>query len=281
MPRAVWKGSIAFGLVNVPVELFSVTQDKSIHFHMLTKDGTCRLRQKLYCPDTKKEYDFSDTAKGVEIAPDNYLILSKEEINGLRPESGHAIDIVDFIALADVDPIYFDRGYYVVPEPRSAKAYHLLHQSMRRAGKVAVAKFVMRQKEYLAVIRPLEDALCLETMHYQDEIVPAKSLAGLNIAGAKIGAKELQIADHLIDSMTTDFDPAKYHDEFAQRLKKLVAAKAKGKKAVIADHVPTHTAKVIDLMEALKKSLETKKQRPARAAAKKAKKTRGKIKKAN
>lgn len=267
MPRAVWKGQIAFGLVNVPVELFSTTQDKSVHFHMLTKDGGCRLRQKLYCPATKKEYDFGDTAKGIEISPENYVILDKAELQALRPESGHSIDIIDFIALDEVDPVYFNRSYYLAPSERSGKAYHLLHQSMKRAGKVALARFVMRQKEYLALIRPLASALCLETMHYQEEIVAVDDVPhlGKKAGGGKLSTKELQIADQLIASMTTSFDPRKYHDEYSRQVKKLVGDKAKGKKIVARDTAPK-TAKVIDLMEALKQSVAKKQKAPKAAA---------------
>lgn len=259
MARSIWKGSISFGLVNVPVELYSTTQDKSVRFHTLTKDGKCRLRQKLYCPDTKKEYDYSQTAKGFEISPEKYVVLDRKELDALKPRSGHTIDITDFVGIQEIDPVYYENSYYLAPDKRSGKAYRLLHQSMKKAGKVAVAKFVMRQKEYLAIVRPIEDCLCLQTMHYQNEIVKPDSIAALDDymeSAPKVGPKELKIAEQLIESMTTKFDPGIYEDEYAKVVRKLVQQKSKGKTISAPEASGPKSGKIIDLMDALKKSLE-------------------------
>lgn len=165
MPRAMWSGSISFGLVNVPVRMYTAVRDRGVHFHRLSPDGTCRLRNKLVCPDTGQEFDFKDTARGYEIAPGQYVIMRDEELENLKPEAGRSIDIRDFVDLADIDPVYYDNTYYLAPDERGAKGYQLLLEVMKKQQKVGIAKFVMREKEYLAAIRPYKNALVLETMH--------------------------------------------------------------------------------------------------------------------
>src|SRR2546426_4331174 len=169
MSRAMWSGSITFGLVNVPIKLFPAVQDKDVHFHMLSKDGKCRLRRKLVCPETGKEYDFKETARGYEIAPDQYVIVHDEELRNLKPEAGRHIEITDFVDLEEIDPVYYNRPYWLAPDEKGAKAYQLLLNAMLETAKVGIAKFVMRGKEYLAAIRPREGALCLEIMNFAEE----------------------------------------------------------------------------------------------------------------
>lgn len=263
--RSTWKGNISFGLVSIPIQLFPTSKDRSIDFHIVDKAGTCRLRQKLYCPETGKEYDFGDTAKGYEIAPGKYVLVDKDELKNLKPESGHSIDIKDFIDLDEIDPIYFDKSYYVSPEESGVKAYALLHKSMLKAKKVAIAKFVMRQTEYLAVIRPMANMLSVATLHYHDEIIPAKGIPHAAAAArSKPGTRELSIADQLIENMTGPFKPEQYKDEYQKKVLSLVKNKSKGKKTIVEEPEDKAEDNVIDLMEALKKSLKPKTKTQAR-----------------
>jgi len=255
MPRPIWKGNISFGLVNVPVQLVSAARDHSIHFNLLSDDGQCRLRRKLYCPETKKEYDFSQTARGFEIAPDHYVIVEQEELDRLKPESGKTINIEDFVDLSEIDPIYYDRPYYLIPDARSEKAYELLKKAMLDSGRAAIARFVMRTKEYLAVLRPIGDHLGLETMRFSDEVIPTTELKSKPTT-VELSQREIDIAHKLIDQMTSQFEPASYKDGFRERVKNLIDKKAKGKELVVATPADTKQGELIDLMDALKKSLK-------------------------
>lgn len=256
MARAIWSGSISFGLVNIPVKLYTAVKDRDVHFHMLSEDGSCRLRRKLVCPDTGKEYDFEKTAKGFEVAPDQYVIVTPEELEQLRPEKGRSIDIESFVAIDDIDPLYFDRPYYLVPDKNGSKPYRLLLEALSRSSKVAVARIVLRTKEYLAVVRPIGDALCLETLRYADEVVPASELGGIP-EDFEVGDRELAMADQLIEHLTTDFDASAFKDEFRERVIQLIEAKASGEDLVVQEPRDTGAkGNVINLMEALKRSLE-------------------------
>ena len=238
MGRAIWSGSISFGLVNIPVKLYTAVRDRDVHFHMLSSDGKCRLRRKLVCPESGREYDFDKTAKGYEVAPDQYVIITQEELEQLRPESGRAIEIESFVALDDIDPMLFDRPYYLVPDKNGSKPYRLLLEALSASRKVAVARIVMRTKEYLAVVRPIGDV----------EGIPEEF---------EVGERELAMADQLIEHLTTEFNPADYRDEFRERVEKLIEAKAAGEDLVVQEPSDSGSkGNVINLMEALKKSLE-------------------------
>lgn len=264
MARAIWSGSISFGLINIPVKLFTAIRDRSIHFHMMSQDGNCRLRRKLVCPETGKEYDFDDTARGYEIAPDQYILVTDEELAALRPESGRTIDIDSFVDLDEIDPMLFDRPYYLMPEEHGAKPYQLLSQALRSSGRVAICRFVMRDQEYLAAIRPLNELLCLETMRFADEVVPSDELTEMP-RNVRISPRELDMADQLIESLTTEFDPDAYHDEFREAVEGLIERKKSGKHVVAEEpKEPASTGKVIDLMEALRRSLADVKRESAK-----------------
>jgi DNA end-binding protein Ku len=257
MARAIWSGSISFGLVNIPVKLYTALRDRDVHFHTLSSDGRCRLRRKLVCPDTGKEFDFEKTARGYEVAPDQYVIVTDEELAQLRPEKGRAIEIERFVALDDIDPMLFDRPYYLVPDKNGSKAYRLLLEALAGSRKVAIARIVMRTKEYLAAVRPIGDALCLETLRYAEEVVAVDEIGGVP-EEFEVGARELEMADQLIEHLTTAFDPKEYRDEFRERVMKLIEAKASGEDLVVQE--PKESAgkgKVINLMEALRQSLES------------------------
>jgi DNA end-binding protein Ku len=263
MARSIWSGNISFGLVNVPVKLFTAVRDQSVHFHMLSEDGRCRLRRKLYCPDTGEEYDFKHTARGYEIAPSQYVIIRDEELDKLRPEKGRTIEISDFVDLQDIDPIYYDRTYYLMPDAQGVKGYQLLLHAMRASGKVGIATFVMRRKEYLAALRPTEKAILLETMHFSEEI----SQIGEEIdepPKASLAKKELDVAEQLITALSGRFDPSKYEDAYTQKVRELVEAKAEGEEdLVLAEAGEPEAPPVYNLMEALEKSLQQTRRKPS------------------
>lgn len=258
MPRTLWKGNISFGLVNVPVRLATAVREKSVHFNMLSKDGNCRLRRKLVCPDTGEEYDFQDTARGYEIAPDQYVIVKDEELERLKPEAGRTIEIAAFIPLAEVDPIYFDRTYYLLPDEGGAKGYKLLLEAMTEGKSVALARFVMRERQHMAALRPMgEGGLALHTMHYADEIVAWKEMESELPQNVSVSKQEVAMAGQLIKSLSQEFDPSQYKDEYRQKLEEMLAKKAQGEEVKLApssaeDDVPP----VYNLMEALKRSVE-------------------------
>jgi len=261
MARTLWKGSISFGLVNVPVRMATAVSEKGIHFHMLSKDGSCRLRRKLVCPETGEEYDFQDTARGYEVAPDQYLIIKDEEIDKIKPEKGRTIDIVAFIKLAEIDPVYYDRTYYLLPDEGGSKAYQLLIEAMAERKTVALARFVLRERQHLAALRPMaQGGLALHTMHYEDEVTHWKSLRDELPQNITVAKQEMAIAGQLIDALTQKFKPQQYEDEYRKQLEALIHAKVEGQEAVTTstleeDEIPP----VYNLMDALKKSVQQKK----------------------
>ncbi|MBC7835530.1 MAG: Ku protein [Phycisphaerales bacterium] len=268
MARSIWSGTISFGLVNIPIKLFTAVRDTTIHFHMLSKDGQCRLRRRLVCPDTNEEYDFQDTARGYEVAPDQYVIIRDEELASVKPEAGRTIEITDFVDLAEIDPIYYDRTYYLGPDARGGKAYRLLLDAMTQSGKVGIAKFVMRTKEYLAAIRPGRGILCLETMYFADEVQDAKGVVDVP-AAKEVNKKELQVAAQLIDALSGPFKPENYRDEHRDRVQELLDKKAAGETIRVSDEQEEEAPRVLSLMKALEASL-AKSKKSARAPARKA-----------
>jgi DNA end-binding protein Ku len=251
--RSMWSGSISFGLVSVPVKLYPALVDRDIHFHLMSKDGTCRLRRRLVCPETGQEYEYKDVTKGYEVAPDEYVIVTDQELSNLKPEASRAIDIKNFVNIAEIDPIYYDRPYFLLPDEHGAKGYRLLVESMARSRKAAIAMFVMRGHEYLAAIRPMSDVLCLETMHFADEIVPPESMSPPR--DVKVSAKELEVANRLIGALETEFDPQQYHETYRERVTEFIERKASGKKSVIQTASEPRTTKTTDLMKALEASI--------------------------
>jgi DNA end-binding protein Ku len=260
MARPLWKGSISFGLVSIPVQLETAVREKTIHFHMLSKDGSCRLRRKLYCPETGREYDFGDTARGVEVAKDQYVLIDEAEIRKIKPDKGRAIEIDQFVKLDEIDPVYFATTYYVTPAEGNVKAYKLLHDSMARSGKVAVAHFVMRDRQNLAVLRVTEAGIVIHTMYYDDEVLSLKDSLPADLAKAKASPKEVEIAEQLIEAMTRPLDLSEYKDDYREKLAALVGRKKQGKKGVaVVEEEEEPPPKTINLMEALKRSLATSK----------------------
>lgn len=253
MPRVLWKGVISFGLVSIPIRMYTAVRDRGLRFHMLTQDGTCRLRQKLYCPETGKEYNFNETARGYEVAPDQYVILDDDEIRKLLPESGRNIEIEDFVALEEIDPIRYNRPYYLGPVEGGGKPYRLLIDAMEKTGKVGIARFVLHNKQHLAAVRVMQGGLALSTMYWPDEVLAMKDVTA--VPEDKVEPKQVELATNLIDAMTKPFDPERYRDTYREKLAELIERKAAGKRIPLPSE-PQKTAQVVDLMDALKRSLE-------------------------
>jgi DNA end-binding protein Ku len=254
MPRSMWSGSITFGLVNVPVKLFSAVSPKDIHFHQVHDEDGVRIQQKRICPKDGKEVSYEHIKKGYEIAPNQYVIIDPKELEALDPKKTHTIDIESFVDFDQIDPLYFEHSYYLAPDKGAGKAYALLLNAMAETGKVAVAKTVLRTKQYLCVLRPNGNALTLSTLYYNDEVVAQDALEGLPDKDTKLNDKELTMAKQLVESLSAKFQPEKYHDEYRERLIKFIEQKAEGRD-VVMQPVMEEPRKVVNLMEALEKSL--------------------------
>ena len=260
-PRALWTGSITFGLVNVPIRLFPAVKEHNISFHLLHDQDHARLRRKLVCSADGKEVHPEHTVKGYEIAPDQYIVIRQEEIEAVQPQKRKTIDIEDFVDLDEIDPIYFDRSYYVAPQEAGARAYRLLVDAMTRSRKVGIARFVMHSKEYLAALRPVEGVLHLETMHFGDEILPAESVHAPSAAAkTRPDDREVKVAQQLIESLSAPFDPAKYKDEYREAIEQLIEKRAAGEMVVTAPQPAAAPARTSNLMAALEASLAKAKQ---------------------
>ena len=251
----MWSGAISFGLVNVPVKLYSAVSRKSVRFHQLNAETGHRINQKRVDSGTGEEVPYEQIVKGFELTKDRYVVITPEELDSVAPEKTRAIDIEDFVDLEDIDPIFYDHPYYLVPDKGAAKAYGLLLEAMRESGKVAIARVVIRSKEQLVAIRPAGDVLTMETMIFHDEVVSTDELDGVPDAkDLKTSDRELKMAQQLIDSLASDFEPSKYHDEYREKVLELVERKAEGEEIAIQPEAE-EPAKVPDLMAALEASL--------------------------
>src|SRR5881275_1050223 len=223
MARAIWSGAISFGLVNVPVKLYTATSPKAVRFHQLSSKTGARIRQKRVDPTTDEEVPFEDIVKGYEITPDRYVTIEPEELDALDPKATKTVDIEEFVDLSEIDPIYYDHNYYLAPTAGGAKPYRLLLDAMREAGKVGIGRVVLRTKQQLCALRPTGDVLTLTTMLFGDEVLPPDRLDELDsVEEAEASKRELTMAQQLIDSLSGNFDPSKYHDEYRERVLDLI-----------------------------------------------------------
>ncbi len=261
MARAIWSGAISFGLVNVPVKLHAAVRSNTLQFHQLTREGE-RVRQKRVAGASNQEVAWEEIVKGYELAPGQYVLIDPEELEALDPEASRTIDIEDFVDLADIDPMYYDRPYYLAPaDAAAARPYRLLVEAMQQTSKVGIARFVMRTKQYLAALRARSGQLVLSTMNYADEIVPVSEIDGLPSADqVEIRDRELQMANQLIESLAAPFEPERYKDEHRLRVLELIERKAAGE-AVVTEPTVEEPTRVVDLMSALEESLEAAQQR--------------------
>ena len=268
MPRAMWKGAISFGLVTIPVSVYPATEEKTLRFNQLHDDDGGRIRMKRTCSIDGEEVGYEHIVKGYEYEKDRYVILTDDDFEAVPVESSRAIDIQQFVDLEEIDPMMYKKSYYLVPEETGAKAYALLREALNRSGKVGVAKVSFRDKEHLAALRFRDEAFVLETMYWPDEIREA-DFGGVDVS-AKIRPNELEMAQTLIDNLTADWDPAEFKDEYREAMLRIVEAKINGEEIEIVEAEPT--AKVVDLMEALKASVAAAKKeaKTAPAAKKKA-----------
>ncbi|MGE5637006.1 MAG: Ku protein, partial [Nocardioidaceae bacterium] len=251
MPRAIWSGAISFGLVNIPVKLVSAVNRKTVRFHQLDGGDNGRIAQKRINPRTGEEVPFERIVKGYEIGPDSYVVVTPEELDALAPDRTRSIEIEDFVDLEEIDPIFYDHPYYLAPDKGAEKAYRLLLDAMREAGKVAIARVVIRSKEQLVAIRPRDGVLTMETMLFADEVIDPDKLDELPERDDKATSKrELDMAQQLIESLSGDFDPGKYHDEYRERVLELIERKAQGEEVVL-EAPPEEPARAPDLMAAL------------------------------
>jgi DNA end-binding protein Ku len=273
MARPVWSGSISFGLVNVPVKAYTAVRDHDVHFHQLDKKTGSRVRHRKVAEDSGKELDAADVEMGFEISKGRYVKFNREELNELRPPSTKSIDVNEFVALDEIDPIYYERTYWLAPDGEgAAKAYQLLLAAMEERGRVAIGTVVMRNKQYLAAIRPLDGALAMSTMRFADEVVPRSAVEGVPSRRAKPDPKTLRMATQLIDGLAAEWNPDQYHDTYVEELRKRIKAKEAGKQIVDKEVSEPTGGKVLDLMAALEASVKAAKgsKRPKAAAAHKA-----------
>jgi DNA end-binding protein Ku len=253
--RAIWSGSISFGLVNIPVKMYTAVREHEIRFNMLHDQDKARLRRKLVSETTGKEVHPEHIIKGYEYAKDQYVVMQKQELESCYPEHSKAIEITDFVDLADIDPVYYEKPYYLAPQSApSGKPYRLLVEAMERSKKVGIAKMVMHDKEHLVALRPIGDAICLEMMKFADEVVGIDEVEGIP-RQAKVAEREIKAAIQLVESLSTKFDPEKYHDEYRDCVMKLIKQKAKGEEIHVQPAAEKKVGRATDLMAALEASL--------------------------
>ncbi len=257
MPRAMWTGAISFGLVSVPVKLYSALDRKSVRFHQLSSKSGVRISQKRVDPQSGEEVPYEDIVKGFEITPERYVVIEPAELDALAPKKSRTIEIEEFVDLGDIDPVYYDHPYYLAPGPGGAKPYRLLHEAMKAAGKVAIARVVIRSKESLVAIRPIGDALGMATMIFADEVTPPDRLEEVTeTTEVKTTKRELEIAIQLVDSLAAKFEPQKYHDTYRKEVLDLIDRKAQGEEIAVQPAPEEVAAPAPDLMSALKASLD-------------------------
>ena len=255
MPTTIWTGSISFGLVTVPVKLTPATKSRDVSFNQLEEDTGARIRLRRVSEQTGEEVPQNKIVKGYEVEKGRYVVVEKQELDALAPKASHTIDIEDFVDLDDIDPIYFDSPYYVLPDDKAQKPYKLLVDAMTELQKVAVGRVVIRAKERLVAIRPLDGMLCVETMRYADEVVARDKLEGLPGDDVEVNERELAMATQLVETLSGGFEPEKYHDEYREQVLELIDQKAAGQE-IVAQPEPEAPAKVLDLMAALEASLK-------------------------
>ena len=276
MPRAIWSGSISFGMVTIPVKLYGATESKDIAFNLLHATCGTRLQQRRWCPTDEVEVPWSETVRGYEYAKGQYVTLTEEDFERLPLPSKHSIDLSAFVEEREIDPVFYERSYYLEPAERSEKPYALLVKALAEKKLSAVATITIRKKEQLCVLRPHESTIMLETLYYPDEV---RAERGVDLSTVKVSDRELDMAFTLIDILRRPFDPSEYHDHYREALAELIEAKLEGKEVVKAP-APRDT-RVLDLADALKRSVEAAKKAkpkpPARArtrAARPARRTR-------
>src|SRR5256886_5890502 len=247
MPRAIWTGTISFGLVTAPVKLYSAIDRKTVRFHQLSGKTGARVAQKRVDPKNDEEVPYESIVKGYELAPDRYVVVKPEELDALQPEKTRTIETEDFVELSDIDPVFYDHPYYLAPGPGGAKPYRLLLEAMAETGKVGVATVVIRSKQHLVALRPMGDVLGMATMLFPDELVDPDRIDDLpEPEDVKTTAKELAIAKQLVDSLAGSFEPGKYRDTYREEVLALIERKASGEEVAVQPAVEERPTEVPD-----------------------------------
>src|SRR6266540_140493 len=264
MARPIWSGPISFGLVNIPVRLFSATESHRVAFHELEQGTGARIHNKRVAGKGDREVLWKNIDKGFEVRKGQFVVLSDEELAAAAPQKTRSIDVEQFVSLDEIDPISWDRSYYLAPDGApAAKAYALLRKAMEERRRVAIGRFVMRTKEYVACVRPYRDILVLETMFFPDEVRDVKEIGAA--PKTTVGRSELELAERLIDSLTSPWDPTKYEDTYSERVMALVRKKDKGQE-IVAPEETAERPQIVDLMDALKRTLAGGAPRPRATA---------------
>jgi DNA end-binding protein Ku len=251
MASTIWKGYVTFGLISIPVRLFAAARSERISFNQIHEPCGSRIKQQIFCPTCERTVERSELVKGFEAEKDNYIIVEDEEIKKIAPQSQETMEILEFVKLDEIDPIYFDTSYYATPEEPGRRAYQLLLETMRKTGYAAVAKIAMHQREYTVVIRPREEGLTLHSMHYSNEVRAIPEYG--QTRGTEVKPQEIQLAEQLVQSLAAKFEPEKYEDSYQKRLTDMLEAKREGR--TVKEVKTRRLAPVIDLMAALQKSL--------------------------
>ncbi|MDR3563993.1 MAG: Ku protein [Negativicutes bacterium] len=255
MPKPVWTGTITFGLVNIPVKLYNRVRKTVIRLHQLRKSDGCRIRYKKICASDGREVVPQEIRRGYQISPDRYVVVSDEELAALYPKATHTIEIEDFVKLEQIDPVYYQQSFYLVPDKGATKAYALLRQAMENTGRIGIARLVLRSKEFLAALQPVRHGLGLATMVFQEEMVDPISIDPLYVTEAAPDKKELHLARQLIESLAITYEPENYRNTFHQQLMTLIEDKAATEQLTVRPSAEKAQSKVIDLMAALEASL--------------------------
>ena len=268
MSRPIWSGSIAFGLVNVPVKAFPAVRDHDVHFHQVDRKSHKRIRYAKMAGESRRQVDADDIVMSFDLGDGRNVTFDSAELDAIRPRSTKTVDVTDFVALADIDPVYYERTYWLAPDGDSAaRPYQLLRAAMERQERAAIGTVAMRNKQYLAAIRPLDGVLAMSTMRFADEVVPRGEIDELPSRRATPAAKELRMAEQLIDALAADWKPERYHDTYVEELRARIEAKADGAETDAHDDEPEPSADIVDLTEALQRSLEKGRGRKRRRTA--------------
>jgi DNA end-binding protein Ku len=273
MAASVWSGYLTFGLISMPVRLFSGARSSGISFNMLHRDDLTRVKQQYYCPTDNRVVSRDEIVKGYEYRKDEYVVIEPDEIKKIEPKTAKTMEILEFVKGSEVDPVYFDASYYMLPEEAGRRPYALLTKAMQESDYVAIAKLTMHNREYTVFLRPHEGGMMLHTMYYAEEV---KKVEGFGAPDVELKESEVKVANQLIEALADEWDPEKYHDNFQDNLKNLIQTKLEGGKIVEIEK-PKKLAPVVDLMAALKQSLaemEGKKKPAAREAEAKGKKAK-------
>ncbi len=259
MASTVWKGHLTFGLLSLPVKLYSAARGETVSFNQLHKDDHSRVKQVLYCQVEDKPIQRSEIVKGYEYEKDKYVVIEDEEVKKVAPKTAKTMEVLEFVKTSEVDPIFYDASYYLAPDEAGEKPYALLFEALRQSGCVGVAKIAMHNREHIVILRPGAKGILLHTMYYEDEI---RQVEEFRTDTSKVQDKELALAKMLIESLLAPFEPGKYKDNYRENLLSMIRAKVEGKE-IVETATPTHKAPVIDILEALKMSLAEAKKPPA------------------